>query len=187
MSKQLVNIIGFICIMVSQNNWHSRANWFNFCSMGGFWITGILLLFYLFHVIEKLYFIPWLLVVRHHVTHELIHSLLTVSVQRTGTGLLRTVELLLPDGLRRLRCLGQPERSLGRCFLLRLHLDDHLRSGCILQVQGLEGRRHRSGRPYSQRSEERRQCRHHSGLLNGHPANFCVNSPQSFYSLIFSC
>lgn len=58
----LVNIIGFICIMVSQNNWHSRANWFNFCSMGGFWITGILLAFYLFHIIEKLYFIPWVMV-----------------------------------------------------------------------------------------------------------------------------
>ncbi len=59
-----MNIIGFICIMVSQNNWHSRANWFNFCSMGGFWITGILLAFYLFHIIEKLYFIPWVMVVR---------------------------------------------------------------------------------------------------------------------------
>jgi hypothetical protein len=49
--------------MVSEVNWHSRANWFNFCAMGGFWITGILLAFYLFHVIEKLYFIPWIMVV----------------------------------------------------------------------------------------------------------------------------
>ncbi|KAI9555101.1 hypothetical protein GHT06_017616 [Daphnia sinensis] len=56
-----LNILGFICIMVSEVNWHSRANWFNFCAMGGFWITGILLAFYLFHVIEKLYFIPWIM------------------------------------------------------------------------------------------------------------------------------
>lgn len=49
--------------MVSEVNYHSRANWFNFCAMGGFWITGILLAFYLFHVIEKLYFIPWIMVV----------------------------------------------------------------------------------------------------------------------------
>jgi len=52
--------------MVSENNYHSRANWFNFCAMGGFWITGILLAFYLFHVIEKLYFIPWIMVVRNN-------------------------------------------------------------------------------------------------------------------------
>jgi hypothetical protein len=31
--------------------------------MGGFWITLILFFLFLFHVIEKLYFIPWLLVV----------------------------------------------------------------------------------------------------------------------------
>ena len=49
--------------MVSEVNYHSRANWFNFCAMGGFWITGILLAFYLFHVIEKLHFIPWIMVV----------------------------------------------------------------------------------------------------------------------------
>ncbi len=59
-----MDILGFICIMVSEYNWHSRANWFNFCAMGGFWITGILLAMYLFHIIEKLYFIPWLMVVR---------------------------------------------------------------------------------------------------------------------------
>lgn len=58
----VLDFIGSICIMVSENNWHSRANWFNFCAMGGFWITGILLAFYLFHVIEKLYFIPWIMV-----------------------------------------------------------------------------------------------------------------------------
>lgn len=58
----LLDILGFICIMVSENNYHSRANWFNFCAMGGFWITGILLAFYLFHVIEKLHFIPWIMV-----------------------------------------------------------------------------------------------------------------------------
>lgn len=70
MSIKVLNILGFICVMVSEVNWHSRANWFNFCAMGGFWITGILLAFYLFHVIEKLYFIPWIMVVSSsHLLH----------------------------------------------------------------------------------------------------------------------
>ena len=50
--------------MVSENSYHSRAGWFNFCAGTGFWVTGILLALYLFHVIEKLQFIPWLMVVR---------------------------------------------------------------------------------------------------------------------------
>lgn len=56
----LINLIGFICIMVSEDNYHSRAGWFNFVSMVGFWVSGILLIMYLFHVIEKFHFIPWL-------------------------------------------------------------------------------------------------------------------------------
>ncbi|CAG0890980.1 unnamed protein product [Darwinula stevensoni] len=59
-AAMLTNIIGFICVMVSELNYVSRANWFNFVAMGGFWITGILLVFYLFHIIEKFYMINWL-------------------------------------------------------------------------------------------------------------------------------
>lgn len=58
----VLNFIGFLCIMVSENSYHSRAGWFNFCAGTGFWVTGILLALYLFHVIEKLHFIPWLMV-----------------------------------------------------------------------------------------------------------------------------
>jgi len=58
----VLNFIGFLCIMVSENSYHSRAGWFNFCAGTGFWVTGILLALYLFHVVEKLQFIPWLMV-----------------------------------------------------------------------------------------------------------------------------
>jgi len=58
----VLNFIGFLCIIVSENSYHSRAGWFNFCAGTGFWVTGILLGLYLFHVIEKLHFIPWLMV-----------------------------------------------------------------------------------------------------------------------------
>lgn len=60
LSKTL-NLIGFISIQAS-GVWalHSRGGWYSTVSMGGFWFTGILLVFYLFHVIEKFYKIPWL-------------------------------------------------------------------------------------------------------------------------------
>ncbi|XP_030761453.1 CKLF-like MARVEL transmembrane domain-containing protein 4 [Sitophilus oryzae] len=57
----VINLIGFICIEASgQWSFHSRGQWFNFVSMTAFWVTGILLAFYLFHVIEKFYKVPWL-------------------------------------------------------------------------------------------------------------------------------
>ncbi|KAJ3654309.1 hypothetical protein Zmor_013505 [Zophobas morio] len=56
----ILNLLGFICIEVSAFSYHSRGSYFIFCSMTGFWFTGILLLFYLFHIIEKFYRIPWL-------------------------------------------------------------------------------------------------------------------------------
>lgn len=31
-----------------------------YVSMAGFWFTGIILVFYLFHIVEKFYKIPWL-------------------------------------------------------------------------------------------------------------------------------
>nr|CAH7728406.1 unnamed protein product [Callosobruchus chinensis] len=57
----VTNLIGFICIECSGVfSYHTRGSYFNFVSMTAFWVTGILLLLYLFHVIEKLYKIPWL-------------------------------------------------------------------------------------------------------------------------------
>jgi len=57
----VLNLLGFICVSVARNSRAHNANWFSFVSMGGFWITLILLLLFLFHIIEKLHFIPWLL------------------------------------------------------------------------------------------------------------------------------
>ncbi|KAK3913701.1 CKLF-like MARVEL transmembrane domain-containing protein 4 [Frankliniella fusca] len=56
----ILNLLGFICITVSYHSIHSRGSWFNTVAMIGFWFTGILLVFYLFHVIEKFFKIPWL-------------------------------------------------------------------------------------------------------------------------------
>ncbi|KAB7502744.1 CKLF-like MARVEL transmembrane domain-containing protein 4 [Armadillidium nasatum] len=55
-----LDILGYICVMVSADNSHSRANWFGFVSMTGFWVTGILLVFYLMHIIEKFHMVPWI-------------------------------------------------------------------------------------------------------------------------------
>jgi len=43
---------------VSQFSSHSRGGWFNTVAMGGFWFTGILLVLYLFHIVEKFSRIP---------------------------------------------------------------------------------------------------------------------------------
>ncbi|OAD57998.1 CKLF-like MARVEL transmembrane domain-containing protein 4 [Eufriesea mexicana] len=55
-----LNLLGFICITVSIQSTSSRGGWFNTVAMGGFWFTGILLVFYLFHIVEKFSKIPWL-------------------------------------------------------------------------------------------------------------------------------
>ncbi|XP_064212909.1 CKLF-like MARVEL transmembrane domain-containing protein 8 isoform X1 [Tribolium castaneum] len=57
---KVLNLLGFICIEVSAFSYVSRGSFFIFVSMTAFWFTGFLLLFYLFHVIEKFYRIPWL-------------------------------------------------------------------------------------------------------------------------------
>lgn len=54
-------MLGFICIECSGGfALHTRGTFFNFVAMFAFWFTGILLGFYLFHIIEKFYKIPWL-------------------------------------------------------------------------------------------------------------------------------
>ncbi|XP_042908382.1 CKLF-like MARVEL transmembrane domain-containing protein 7 [Parasteatoda tepidariorum] len=54
------NIIGMICIMASGCSWCSNSNWFNFVASTGLTVTFVLLVFYFFHIIEKLKFVPWL-------------------------------------------------------------------------------------------------------------------------------
>ncbi|KAJ8971634.1 hypothetical protein NQ317_015910 [Molorchus minor] len=55
------SLIGFICIELSGPfSISDQGRFFNFVSMTAFWFTAILLAFYLFHVIEKLYKVPWL-------------------------------------------------------------------------------------------------------------------------------
>ncbi|XP_033321342.1 CKLF-like MARVEL transmembrane domain-containing protein 4 [Megalopta genalis] len=59
-AQVVLNLLGFICITVSSQSNSSRGGWFNTVAMAGFWFTGILLVFYLFHIIEKFSKIPWL-------------------------------------------------------------------------------------------------------------------------------
>ncbi|XP_075991814.1 CKLF-like MARVEL transmembrane domain-containing protein 4 [Anticarsia gemmatalis] len=54
------SLLGFICIQFSNLNSASRGSFFSWISMIAFWFTGILLGFYLFHILEKFYKIPWL-------------------------------------------------------------------------------------------------------------------------------
>jgi hypothetical protein len=53
-------LVGFICIEVSSFSYHSRGGFFNTVAMTAFWFTGILLAFYVFHVNERFYKIPWM-------------------------------------------------------------------------------------------------------------------------------
>lgn len=57
----LVSLLGFICTSSSYQNRESSANWYGFVSMTAFWVTLVLLIMYLIHLIEKLHFIPWIL------------------------------------------------------------------------------------------------------------------------------
>ncbi|XP_064090053.1 CKLF-like MARVEL transmembrane domain-containing protein 4 [Macrobrachium nipponense] len=53
----VINLIGYISIMFGPD--HSTANWFSFVSMMGFWITGILMVLYLMHILERFHMVPW--------------------------------------------------------------------------------------------------------------------------------
>jgi len=59
-----INLIVFICVMCSGSYYREQitAEWTDFVAMTGFWVTGILLIFYLIHVIEKFHVIPWLMI-----------------------------------------------------------------------------------------------------------------------------
>ncbi|OQR73644.1 hypothetical protein BIW11_09607 [Tropilaelaps mercedesae] len=57
---QLVNaLIGFICAEMASDRFDGASNWFSFVAMTGFWVTLLLLAFYMLHLLEKLLFIPW--------------------------------------------------------------------------------------------------------------------------------
>ncbi|XP_026322795.1 CKLF-like MARVEL transmembrane domain-containing protein 4 [Hyposmocoma kahamanoa] len=54
------SLLGFICILSSYFRYISKGAYYSWISMIAFWFTGILLGFYLFHIVEKFYKIPWL-------------------------------------------------------------------------------------------------------------------------------
>ncbi|XP_064467479.1 CKLF-like MARVEL transmembrane domain-containing protein 4 isoform X2 [Ornithodoros turicata] len=59
-AQLVISLIGFICSQIAAFSL-STINWYGFVSMTAFWVTLVLLLFYLFHLIERIKFIPWLL------------------------------------------------------------------------------------------------------------------------------
>merc|ERR1719369_2483075 len=60
----VINLVVFICVMSSGVFYREShtAQWTNFVAMTAFWVTGILLIFYLLHVIEKFHVIPWIMI-----------------------------------------------------------------------------------------------------------------------------
>ncbi|KAF8768469.1 CKLF-like MARVEL transmembrane domain-containing protein 4 [Argiope bruennichi] len=62
-AQAVVSLIGFICIQMASGDYYSRSasGWFIFVAMTAFWVVLVLLVLYLFHIIEKLHWIPWLL------------------------------------------------------------------------------------------------------------------------------
>ena len=60
-SSQIIDIVVFICVICSGSYYRETvtAEWTDFVAMTGFWFSGVLLVFYLVHVIEKFHVIPW--------------------------------------------------------------------------------------------------------------------------------
>jgi len=61
-AQMVLNLCGFISISVATRSNSHNANWFGVVSFGGLLITFILFLLFVFHVVEKLHFIPWILI-----------------------------------------------------------------------------------------------------------------------------
>uniref|UniRef100_A0A1B6CLX8 MARVEL domain-containing protein n=1 Tax=Clastoptera arizonana TaxID=38151 RepID=A0A1B6CLX8_9HEMI len=55
-----LDFLGFLCISISGYALTSQGNFFDFVTVFGFWFTGILLVLYVFHVVEKFFKIPWI-------------------------------------------------------------------------------------------------------------------------------
>lgn len=60
---QVLDLVGFICASVGSCSSCGAVTFFNVVAMTGFWISLVLLALYLFHVIEKLHNVNWLLAV----------------------------------------------------------------------------------------------------------------------------
>ncbi|KAF2898808.1 hypothetical protein ILUMI_07372 [Ignelater luminosus] len=56
----LLSFVGFMCIQATYLSLSSIGKFFSTVSMLGVWITGILLVCYLYHVVEKYYNLPWI-------------------------------------------------------------------------------------------------------------------------------
>lgn len=56
----VLNLLGFVCIESSRYTNLQSGTFFNTIAMIGFWFTGILLVFYVFHVVERFFRIPWI-------------------------------------------------------------------------------------------------------------------------------
>nr|XP_026490560.1 CKLF-like MARVEL transmembrane domain-containing protein 4 [Vanessa tameamea] len=56
----VLNLLGFICIQSSAFWSNGRGVYFNVVAHLGLWFTGILLVMYLFHVVEKYHNFMWL-------------------------------------------------------------------------------------------------------------------------------
>ena len=59
-----MNLVVFICGVSANQFWRNTTTleWAFFVAMTAFWVTGILLIMYILHVIEKFHVIPWLLI-----------------------------------------------------------------------------------------------------------------------------
>lgn len=56
----MLNLLGFVCVEASRYTNLSSGTFFNTIAMIGFWFSGILLAFYVFHVVERFFRIPWI-------------------------------------------------------------------------------------------------------------------------------
>jgi hypothetical protein len=61
--QQVLDLIGFICASLGPCSSCGAVTFFNVVAMMGFWVSLVLLALYLFHVIEKLHNVNWLLAV----------------------------------------------------------------------------------------------------------------------------
>ncbi|XP_013147184.1 PREDICTED: CKLF-like MARVEL transmembrane domain-containing protein 4 [Papilio polytes] len=58
----VLNLLGFICIQSSAFWNNGRGVYFNIVAQVGLWFSGILLLLYLFHIVEKYHKFKWLVI-----------------------------------------------------------------------------------------------------------------------------
>ena len=131
---QILNLLGFICIEVSAFSYHSRGSYFIFCSMTGFWFTGILLLFYLFHIIEKFYRIPWLKIEFGFCAVWTVLYLIASCLAAT-----LGVEAFAVAAVSEIYNFHSNDHPHDRSFLLTVFWilrNDRVRSGRLLQTQG---------------------------------------------------